>query len=119
MSDLSDFEKEILNTPIRELTNETLSVALQARDKVTAAVRKFNETFKHNVEIGLYIVSDEISPILNHANGKMYDSKSKYYADLKRSGHIVVESGMDKPRDLKGNFDARKDVAKALNQLGY
>lgn len=62
---------------------------------------------------------DNIDPILNHANGKIYDSKSKYYADLKASGHVIVESGMDKPREIRGDFDARKDVAKALNQLGY
>lgn len=62
---------------------------------------------------------DNIDPILNHANGKVYDSKSKYYADLKASGHVIVESGMDKPRETRGDFDARKDVAKALNQLGY
>lgn len=62
---------------------------------------------------------DNITPILNHANGKVYDSKSKYYADLKASGHVIVESGMDKPRETRGDFDARKDVAKALNQLGY
>lgn len=66
-----------------------------------------------------YVISDNLDNVLNHANGKIYDSKSKYYADLKASGHVIVESGMDKPRETMGDFDARKDVAKALNQLGY
>lgn len=69
--------------------------------------------------IKYYVVSDGITPILNHADGKMYDSKSSYYKALKQSGHIIVEAGMDKPREIRGDFDSRKDVAKALNQLGY
>lgn len=79
------------------------------------------EEFVTEERYALYIISDDLGTkgVLNHANGKVYDSKSKYYADLKASGHVIVESGMDKPREMRGDFDCRKDVAKALNQLGY
>lgn len=116
---LTNAEIECLTTPIKDLTPETLLIAIQAKDKIIEKNRKENASFVRNFSGKPFIITDGIDPIVNHANGKTYDSKSKYYADLKASGHIIVESGMDKPRELRGDFDARKDVAKALNQLGY
>lgn len=69
--------------------------------------------------IKYYVISDGMNSILNHADGKIYDSKSSYYKALKQSGHVIVESGMDKPREIRGNLDPRKDIASALNRLNY
>jgi hypothetical protein len=37
-----------------------------------------------------YIVSDSLPDIVNHADGKIYDSKSNYYAAVKAAGCEVV-----------------------------
>lgn len=116
---LSDYELECLKTPMKDLTRESLQVAISAKDKVNSNIQRENALYVRKPVSKVYLVSDSIDPIINQANGKAYDSKSKYYADLKASGHVVVESGMDKPREIRGDFDARKDVARALNQLGY
>lgn len=93
------------------------------RDKIDNLVKSDIADIEPYAEIQVrptaYVISDSLDGVLNHANGKVYDSKSKYYADLKASGHVIVESGMDKPSQTRGDFDARKDIAKALNQLGY
>lgn len=116
---LSDYELECLKTPVKDLTRESLQVAISAKDKVNSNIQRENSLYVRKPVSKVYLVSDSIDPIINQANGKVYDSKSKYYADLKASGHVVVESGMDKPREIRGDFDARKDVARALDQLGY
>lgn len=119
---LTNSEIEYLKTPISDLTKETLIMAIAAKDRHCEVIQERNKSYiPPDKPSKSYYIGDDlgVQGILNHANGKFYDSKSKYYADLKASGHVVVESGMDKPRELQGDFDARKDVAKALNQLGY
>lgn len=73
-------------------------------------------------KLGVYIHTDYIDgpggQIINHANGKIYDSKSKYYADLKASGHVVVESGMDKKREQRGDYNVQKELKEAAQKHG-
>ena len=119
---LTNSEIEYLTTPLAELDKSGLALAIMAKDAHCALIRERNKTFTPDFSARKpFIISDDlgVNGIVNHANGKVYDSKSKYYADLKASGHMIVESGMDKPRETRGDFDARKDVAQALNQLGY
>ncbi len=68
-----------------------------------------------------YLIKDDlgVSGVLNHADGKMYDSKSAYYQSLKDSGHVVVEAGMDKPREQRGNFDVHKELKSAAQEHGF
>lgn len=119
---LTNSEIEYLTTPLAELDKTGIALAISAFDNHVNLIRERNKTFVPEFSARTpYIITDDlgVQGVLNHANGKVYDSKSKYYADLKASGHVIVESGMDRPRETRGDFDARKDVAKALNQLGY
>lgn len=44
---------------------------------------------------GPYIKRDSMDPIVSHADGKVYDSKSVYEAELRAQGYMVV--GNDRP----------------------
>lgn len=55
------------------------------------------------------------------ADGKMYDSKSKYYDSLKRSDSHIIEAGeqnLDPNRkyETKGDFNCRKELKQAIEQ---
>ena len=65
----------------------------------------------------VYLVSDSIDPIINQENGKVYDSKSKYYADLKASGHVVVDLEWINLERLGVILMLKKDVARALGTI--
>lgn len=54
-----------------------------------------------------------------HADGKMYDSKSKYLAALKAADSHVVEAGENKPESqakLRGEYGCRKELKQAIQQ---
>ncbi len=44
-----------------------------------------------------YIRSDGIDPILNHANGLMYDSRSAYERAVKDAGCVIVGNDLPEP----------------------
>lgn len=70
------------------------------------------------------VISDDlgVQGVLNPATGKIHDSKSAYYKDVKESGCVIV--GNDAPREAKGPKaeidvnDIKKDINDAYNQLG-
>ncbi len=69
------------------------------------------------------VISDDLGKegVLNHADGKMYDSKTAYEAAVKAAGCEIV--GNDAPRknetkELSKN-ERKQDIANAMNQLGY
>lgn len=65
------------------------------------------------------MISDTISPIVNHADGKTYDSKSAYYSALKKSGNVVVEPGMfPEKRETRGDFNPRKELKEVAQRMG-
>jgi len=91
------------------------------RDKIDTLVKSDAVELEPWAEVqirntGIYLVSDNLDGVLNHANGKVYDSKSKYYADLKASGHVVVESGMEGKK--RTDYDVRKELKQAAQQHG-
>lgn len=71
-----------------------------------------------------YVISDDLgtSGVLNHADGKVYDSKSEYYKAVKAAGCVIV--GNDAPTDAKGpthEINERElchDIKEAIQQLG-
>ncbi len=74
--------------------------------------------------ISHYVISDDlgIQGIMNHANGKKYDSKSQYYRAVKEAGCVVL--GNDAPREAKPleykicEKELKRDIAKSIEQLG-
>lgn len=64
-------------------------------------------------------ISDTLDNTLNPATGKRYDSKAKYYADLKATGHMVVESGMiQEKRSQRGDYDVHRELKAAAQKHG-
>lgn len=68
-------------------------------------------------EARFYVVSDSIPAFRSMADGKMYESKSRYRADLKARG--LVEMGNDKvTRSTKALPPVRQDLKRAIQELG-
>ncbi len=65
------------------------------------------------------VISDAMAPIRSHADGRMYDSKSAYRADLRARGYVEV--GNERAAfDRRPVFDAgpaAPDIKRALEEL--
>lgn len=60
----------------------------------------------------------EVDGVVNPANGKRYDSKSKYYKDLKAQGlHISDSSEHNKKREFQGDYNVRKELTEATREV--
>jgi hypothetical protein len=113
----------LLKTPVLELkTKGLLNDAFRELDAKYAANRKSNEEYRQEFKTGTFnIIKDDlgVQGILNHADGKMYDSKSAYYKSLKESGHIIHEAGMNSgPRKQRGDYDVSKELKEAAQRVG-
>lgn len=74
-------------------------------------------------ELALYVISDTMDGIRNHADGKMYDSKASFRRATKSAGAIEVgtETQHDR-RDMVPKLrDIREDVARSFEMVrnGY
>lgn len=68
-------------------------------------------------EARFHVVSDSIPAFRSMADGKMYDSKSRYRADLRARG--LVELGNDQvKRSTTPLPPVRDDMRRAIQQLG-
>lgn len=56
--------------------------------------------------------------ILNHADGKVYDSRSKYYQAISAAGcHIAEADSRPKSKgDIRGDFNVRKELKAAVHK---
>jgi len=65
------------------------------------------------------IRSDGMDPIMNHANGLMYDSRSAYERGVKDAGCVIV--GDDKltpsPRPVLSDRELKQDIKTAIDQV--
>lgn len=67
----------------------------------------------------IYVIGDTHEPFRSMADGKMYDSKSAYRADLKARG--MVEVGGTGDMEMRPAYDERgvvEDVARAAAEHG-
>lgn len=69
------------------------------------------------------IIKDSIAPMKSMADGKTYDSKSRYYESLKRADCRIVEKGEYNPekphygaRVSDAAFDCKKELKQAIQQ---
>lgn len=124
---LTDSERKIYESPFKNLTLEERLLAFQLRDRKTEWVKKQNEKFvpSKSANQKVYVISDDLGKdgILNHADGKMYDSKSQYYKAVKEAGCEVL--GNDAPRESNApqyknhtEKDIQRDIAQSIQQLG-
>ena len=66
---------------------------------------------------GVYVISDTMDPIISMADGKPYDSKSRYRADLRARGLIEVGNDRIERRPVQAP-PVRQHMREALRQLG-
>ena len=66
-----------------------------------------------------FIRADGMDPIMNHANGLMYDSRSAYERGVKDAGCVIV--GDDKltpsPRPVLSDRELKQDIKTAIDQV--
>lgn len=114
-------DKDLLDKPLADMTPNERVAAFAALDALTAQIRKENESFvptycpKAPMVISDYVPTGAIKSM---ADGKMYDSKSKYYKSVKEAGMVVL--GNDAPRESKKKIDSdltHRDVKNAIERL--
>jgi hypothetical protein len=66
-----------------------------------------------------YVRTDGMDPILSHADGRMYDSKSAYYASVKRSGSEIVgnDTSIFRERQEYRPEGVEQSIKQAIQQL--
>ena len=65
------------------------------------------------------IRADGMSPIMNHANGLMYDSRSAYERGVKDAGCEIIgnEKIEPKPRAVLSDRELKQDIKTAMDQV--
>lgn len=64
------------------------------------------------------LISDSLADVLNPADGKRYDSKSKYYAAVKAKGCEIVGSDAGKTASPRKVDDPTADIVNAMKRHG-
>jgi hypothetical protein len=66
-----------------------------------------------------FIRADGMDPIMNHANGLMYDSRSAYERGVKDAGCEIVgnEKLTAKPRPTLSDRELKQDIKTAIDQV--
>lgn len=114
---LTEQEYQLFTTPMCDLGGNTLS-AVQISDKVDAYLREKNKHFIPKPVQNVMLISDCIAggAIKSMADGKMYDSKSKYYQHLKEKGCFINESPMTLPKPQLNEISG-KDIKNVIDIL--
>ena len=108
-------EKDLLNTPLKDLSLEERKAAFAARDVLYAKTERENKDYKPKPG-RVQVITDGIE-MMNPADGKVYSSKSKYYRALKDMWSHVIEPGeQGKTRGLQGDFNNKHELKRALQQ---
>lgn len=65
------------------------------------------------------IRSDGMGPIMNHANGLIYDSRSAYERGVKEAGCEIVgnEKVTPRPRAVLSDRELKQDIKTAIDQV--
>jgi hypothetical protein len=111
---------DLIAVPIANLTPEQRAAAFAALDAIDVQTRKDNESYVSEYRPPM-IISDYMptGALRSMADGKMYDSKSKYYQSVKDAGMVVL--GNDAPRTppkREAYSDlTQKDVKNAIDRL--
>lgn len=113
---------EYLTTPLSMLDKEGLQIAISVYDKHVNLIAERNKTHVRKSYGYAYVISDDLGThgIKSMADGKQYDSKSKYRSALKSQGY--VEMGSDAPIERKssvdGDFVTKREIAETMERLG-
>lgn len=64
------------------------------------------------------IIGDSMPELLNHADGKVYDSKSSFRRATQNAGYREVgNDSMNVSRETRGDFNIRNDLKQAIQRV--
>lgn len=122
----------ILSVPIKDLlASGKLADGLKALDQKIEANYAANRLHKDNHRYKpVAIITDDlkagVNGLVNHADGKRYDSKSEFRRATRRAGCYEVGNSID-PRDIKvktplergirGDYNVRPQLKEALERV--
>lgn len=114
-------KKDLLNTPLSELSAEEKTAAVHARDALDAKNYAENKRYKPLSAGVPHIISDHFASgdLYSHADGKTYDSKSAYKKAVKAAGYEICGEGIkpQKPKESEINWNGA--VAETLERMGH
>jgi hypothetical protein len=64
------------------------------------------------------VIQDSIDPFLSHADGKIYDSKAAYRAELRRRGLVELGNELPKPKPKFDYNDVEPAIIEAFERHG-
>lgn len=74
---------------------------------------------KPDIEAKVYIHTDEMPSLINHADGKRYDSKSRFRAATRAAGGYEVGNDTMNNRREHDPKGVREDIHRSINRLRY
>lgn len=122
---LSEQEWKTLQTPLKDARGWT--ELFQLNDRRIAAIRTTNKNFIPAERTGApAVVSDDLGlqGLRNHADGKLYDSKSQFRNATKRAGCVEIGNEPAKEwkapleRGIQGDFNVQPALKEALQKHG-
>lgn len=126
---LTPEEWTVLKTPLSQASTPTARQNIvRLNDLRIIAIRAENAKFKiapREAITNFAVISDDLGThgVINHADGKRYDSKSEFRKATRRAG--CVEIGNDQPADWKppiergvrGDFNVAPQLKEALQRV--
>ena len=122
---LTESEWEVLKTPIKDCKDLAGLFALYKKRE--SFVRRANKKHKSTLDLskafygyGSDYINGPGSSVFNHADGRMYDSKSEYHKAVKAKGCVVVGNDYSKKEfrrpEVKGDFNIRPQFKEAIEK---
>jgi hypothetical protein len=114
---LTQEEYNLLTTPLSKL-GEKVPLAMAVSDKVCRYISNKNKHFVPSYSGRIQVISDYIGSgaVKSMVDGKMYDSKSKYYRSLKENGCFINESPVAKTQPQISEISG-KDIKNAIERF--
>lgn len=118
---LSENEIRLLTTPFSALSPEERSVAFSASDKLA----EYNRSLPYTPSTHITIVDRDkllANGVLSPLDHQTYFTNRKDWADhLKANGCVEIgndyNNSIKNNREVKGDFDCRKELAQATHQI--
>lgn len=119
---------DLLKTPLKDLTAEQRQQAFLLLDERNRKSREENKRFTPIKYAKVAVHSDDmgLKGVLNHADGKLYDSKSEFRKATRRAGcyeigtdikgeDVRVKSPLE--RGVRGDFNVRPELKDAVQKV--
>lgn len=128
MDGLTSKEMSIIKTSVKELAErKMLGLAFEIVEKRFNNIRKMNAEHGPLRAMAGFVISDNlgegIQGVLNHADGKYYDSKSQYTRAVVASGARIVGNDYNNAeyktpaeRGIRGDFNVRPQLKQAIEK---